>query len=93
MIKAACSHRTSAHSPLDNVTTPYNPIRLLKGAPPGQVSRKIRSNLILFFRKIYASRDKTSIYQTKFIFNISPIPQHQIFMKYVGKWFDSGHLR
>jgi len=36
MIKAACSHRTSAHSPLDNVTTPYNPIRLLKGAPPGQ---------------------------------------------------------
>ena len=89
MIKAACSHRTSAHSPLDNVTTPYNPIRLLKGAPPGQVSRKIRSKIIS--RKIYAP--KTSISWTKFIFKISPIPQHQIFMKYVGKWFDSGHLR
>jgi len=36
MIKAATSHKTSAHSPLDNVSTPYNPIRLLKGAPPGQ---------------------------------------------------------
>ena len=38
MIKAAVSRRTSAHAPMDNVTTPYNPIRLLKGAPPGQVS-------------------------------------------------------
>ena len=37
MIKAAVSRRTSAHAPMDNVTTPYNPIRLLKGAPPGQV--------------------------------------------------------
>jgi len=36
MIKAAVSRRTSAHAPMDNVTTPYNPIRLLKGAPPGQ---------------------------------------------------------
>jgi len=36
MIKAATSHKTSAHAPLDNVSTPYNPIRLLKGAPPGQ---------------------------------------------------------
>jgi len=36
MIKAATSRRTSAHSPVDNVTTPYNPIRLLKGGPPGQ---------------------------------------------------------
>jgi len=36
MIKAATSRRTSAHSPKDNVSTPYNPIRLLKGAPPGQ---------------------------------------------------------
>jgi len=38
MARAAVSNRPSAHSPLDNVTTPYNPIRLLKGAPPGQVS-------------------------------------------------------
>ena len=37
MARAAVSNRPSAHSPLDNVTTPYNPIRLLKGAPPGQV--------------------------------------------------------
>ena len=37
MIKSAVSRRTSAHAPMDNVTTPYNPIRLLKGAPPGQV--------------------------------------------------------
>jgi len=36
MMKAATSRRTSAHSPIDNVSTPYNPIRLLKGAPPGQ---------------------------------------------------------
>jgi len=36
MIKAATSRRTAAHSPMDNVTTPYNPIRLLKGGPPGQ---------------------------------------------------------
>lgn len=36
MIKAAVSRRTSAHAPMDNVTTPYNPMRLLKGAPPGQ---------------------------------------------------------
>ena len=38
MTRAAVSSRQSAHSPLDNVTTQYNPIRLLKGAPPGQVS-------------------------------------------------------
>ena len=38
MIKSAVSRRTSAHAPMDNVTTPYNPIRLLKGAPPGQVN-------------------------------------------------------
>ena len=42
MIKSAVSRRTSAHAPMDNVTTPYNPIRLLKGAPPGQVSCKFR---------------------------------------------------
>lgn len=36
MTRAAVSNRQSAHSPLDNVTTQYNPIRLLKGAPPGQ---------------------------------------------------------
>merc|ERR1711893_406065 len=36
MIHAAVSKKTSAHSPLDNVSTPYNPIRLLKGGPPGQ---------------------------------------------------------
>ena len=38
MTRAAVSNRQSAHSPLDNVTTQYNPVRLLKGAPPGQVS-------------------------------------------------------
>ena len=37
MARAAVSMRPSAHSPLDNVSTKYNPIRLLKGAPPGQV--------------------------------------------------------
>lgn len=37
MTRAAVSTRPSAHSPLDNVTTKYNPVRLLKGAPPGQV--------------------------------------------------------
>lgn len=37
MTRAAVSMRPSAHSPLDNVSTKYNPIRLLKGAPPGQV--------------------------------------------------------
>ncbi len=37
MTRASVSTRPSAHSPLDNVSTPYNPIRLLKGAPPGQV--------------------------------------------------------
>merc|ERR1712226_1700268 len=36
MTRAAVSNRQSAHSPLDNVTTQYNPVRLLKGAPPGQ---------------------------------------------------------
>jgi len=36
MTHAAVSSRPSAHSPLDNVSTKYNPIRLLKGAPPGQ---------------------------------------------------------
>jgi len=36
MARAAVSMRPSAHSPLDNVSTKYNPIRLLKGAPPGQ---------------------------------------------------------
>ena len=47
MIKSAVSRRTSAHAPMDNVTTPYNPIRLLKGAPPGQVSCNILK--ILYF--------------------------------------------
>merc|ERR1711963_564478 len=28
--------RRQPHTPLVNVNTPYNPIRLLKGAPPGQ---------------------------------------------------------
>merc|ERR1711874_693072 len=35
-IKNIVSSRRQPHSPLDNVNTPYNPIRLLKGAPPGQ---------------------------------------------------------
>merc|ERR1719264_776228 len=36
MMKNIVSDRRQPHSPLDNVNTPYNPIRLLKGAPPGQ---------------------------------------------------------
>merc|ERR1712156_725411 len=35
-MKNIVSSRRQPHSPLDNVNTPYNPIRLLKGAPPGQ---------------------------------------------------------
>ena len=37
MMKTIVTDRRQPHSPLDNVNTPYNPIRLLKGAPPGQV--------------------------------------------------------
>ena len=36
MMKNIVTNRRQPHSPLDNVNTPYNPIRLLKGAPPGQ---------------------------------------------------------
>merc|ERR1719460_2024266 len=36
MMKNIVTDRRQPHSPLDNVNTPYNPIRLLKGAPPGQ---------------------------------------------------------
>merc|ERR1712013_507118 len=36
LMKNIVSSRHQPHSPLDNVNTPYNPIRLLKGAPPGQ---------------------------------------------------------
>merc|ERR1711875_101037 len=36
MMKTIVTDRRQPHSPMDNVNTPYNPIRLLKGAPPGQ---------------------------------------------------------
>merc|ERR1711909_117762 len=36
MMKNIVTSRRQPHTPLDNVNTPYNPIRLLKGAPPGQ---------------------------------------------------------
>jgi hypothetical protein len=36
LTRAAVSSRQSAHSPMDNVSTRYNSIRLLRGAPPGQ---------------------------------------------------------
>merc|ERR1712058_184798 len=36
LMKNIVASRRQPHSPLDNVNTPYNPIRLLKGAPPGQ---------------------------------------------------------
>jgi len=36
LMKNIVSSRRQPHSPLDNVQTPYNSIRLLKGAPPGQ---------------------------------------------------------
>jgi len=35
VMKTIVSNRRQPHSPLDNVNTPYNSIRLLKGAPPG----------------------------------------------------------
>ena len=53
MIKAAVSRRTSAHAPLDNVTTPYNPMRLLKGAPPGQVLHSQFYSCILVVLMLY----------------------------------------
>jgi len=36
LMKNIVTSRRQPHSPLDNVNTPYNPVRLLKGAPPGQ---------------------------------------------------------
>merc|ERR1711973_20225 len=36
LMKNIVTDRRQPHSPLDNVNTPYNPVRLLKGAPPGQ---------------------------------------------------------
>jgi len=36
VMKTIVQDRRQPHSPLDNVNTPYNPIRLLKGSPPGQ---------------------------------------------------------
>jgi len=36
IMKNIVTDRRQPHSPLDNVNTPYNPVRLLKGAPPGQ---------------------------------------------------------
>merc|ERR1711944_124038 len=36
LMKNIVTSRRQPHTPLDNVNTPYNPIRLLKGAPPGQ---------------------------------------------------------
>ena len=91
MIKAACSHRTSAHSPLDNVTTPYNPIRLLKGAPPGQVSRKIRARLFLGKYTLLEIRLVSQIHIQNF--TNSPTSNIHEIRGVVGKWFDSGHLR
>ena len=38
MIHAAASVRNQPHSPLDNVNTPFDSMRLLRGAPPGRVS-------------------------------------------------------
>ena len=37
MIHAAASVRNQPHSPTDNENTPFNSIRLLRGAPPGRV--------------------------------------------------------
>jgi len=34
-MKKIVTNRRQPHSPLDNVNTPYNPVRLLKGSPPG----------------------------------------------------------
>jgi len=36
LMKKIVSNRRQPHSPLDNVNTPYNPIRLLTGQIPGQ---------------------------------------------------------
>jgi len=35
LMKKIVTNRRQPHSPLDNVNTPYNPVRLLKGSPPG----------------------------------------------------------
>jgi len=35
LIKSIVSDRRQPHTPLDNVNTPYNSVRLLKGGPPG----------------------------------------------------------
>jgi hypothetical protein len=45
MTRSAVSRKQSAHSADDNVTTPYDPVRLLKGAPPGQVNHIARPGL------------------------------------------------
>jgi len=36
LMKNIVTNRCQPHSPLDNVNTPHNPVRLLKGCPPGQ---------------------------------------------------------
>merc|ERR1712180_535296 len=36
VMKAIVTDRRQPHAPLDNVNTPYNSVRLLKGGPPGQ---------------------------------------------------------
>lgn len=38
LMKNIVTARRQPHSPLDNVNTPYNPIRLMKGEPPGQAA-------------------------------------------------------
>jgi len=35
VMKSIVSNRRQPHTPLDNVNTPYNSVRLMKGSPPG----------------------------------------------------------
>lgn len=58
MTRAAVSNRPSAHSPLDNVTTPYNPIRLLKGAPPGQERVNFYTSELQIAKNNHVSQEK-----------------------------------
>ena len=61
MTRSAVSHKQSAHSAEDNVTTPYDPIRLLKGAPPGQVKNIDLKFKLLFLYKNPVKPELTTI--------------------------------
>merc|ERR1712105_120503 len=57
LMKNIVTARRQPHSPLDNVNTPYNPVRLLKGAP-GQ------NNCLALIRLHRCTTDRTVQYST-----------------------------